>query len=340
MTDQPSRLLLSATAWRAFGDRIAATAPVEPVVYQPGCAPPENLATVELAFLSRDLFEGGTRERLNPDFVGFVDCLRSASALRWLHIFPAGADLWVYKEIMARGVRVTTSAGATAPVVAQTALAGLLALARQLPRCAEAQRRQAWEPLYGPGQPRDLGGQTAVVVGTGPIGQEIGRLCRALGLGTVGVRRNAAGEPPPGFDAAVSYSALHEVLPRADWLILACPLSELTRGLVDATVLSRLPPGARLINVARGQVVDEAALLAALRSGVLDGAMLDVFCQEPLPKDSPFWTLPNVIVTPHSGAASDGAAAAVAAAFIRNFRRWRDKQPLVNEVTAPAGPRP
>jgi phosphoglycerate dehydrogenase-like enzyme len=331
MTGTPLRILLSAATWRDHGARIAATVPVEPVIFEGG-QPPEGCATAEIAFLTRDLFNGGTRDQLSAAFMGFVECMRAAPKLRWLHIFAAGADLWVYQEVAQRGVRLTTSAGATAPMVAQSALAGMLSLSRQMPRCAEAQRRHSWEPIYGAGEPRSLDGQTAVIVGTGPIGQELGRLCGALGLGSIGVRRSAGQEPPPGFDAIVAYDAIAEVLPRADWLILACPLTETTRGLIDAQALSRLPPGAHLINVARGPVVVEEELLAALRSGALAGAMLDVFAQEPLPADSPFGYLPNVIVTPHSAAASDGAAATVARIFARNLSRWHTGQPLLNEV--------
>jgi len=332
MRDNPHRLLISAEAWRGHGPRIAAAAPVDPLLFDGG-GPPTGCADATIAYLSRDLFAGGTRDRLSARFMGFVECLRAAPALQWLHIFSAGADLWVYREFERRGVRITTSAGATAPVVAQSAIAGLLALARQFPRCAEAQRRHSWEPLYGPGEPQSLDGQEAVIIGTGPIGQRIARLCRALGLGTIGVRRTAEGPPPPDFDMAVGYGSLHEVLPRANWLILACPLSDITRGLIDERAFTRLPPGAHLINVARGPVVVEDAMLAALRSGALRGAMLDVFAQEPLPPASPFWDLPNVIVTPHSAAASNGHAAATAAVFAANLSRWQRGEALLNEVT-------
>jgi phosphoglycerate dehydrogenase-like enzyme len=122
------------------------------------------------------------------------------------------------------------------------------------------------------------------------------------------------------------------VLPRTDWLLLACPLSDRTRGLIDAAALARMPAGARLVNVSRGEVVDEPALIDALRSGALAGAYLDVFAHEPLPADSPLWSLPNVIVTPHSAGHSDGNEARVAAIFLDNLRRWVRNQPLVNRV--------
>lgn len=211
-------------------------------------------------------------------------------------------------------------------------IAGLLALARQFPRILEAQRRHAWEPLYGGAEPRDLEGRTALVIGTGPIGREIGRLCRALGLRSIGVRRDPAAGIPPGFDAVAGFAALPELLPQAEWLILACPLTDTTRGLIGARSLALLPRGAHLVDVSRGGVAVEADLVGALRSGQLAGAFLDVFGMEPLPAESPFWDLPNVIVSPHSAAASDGLAARVAAVFCDNLGRWRRGEALRNLV--------
>jgi phosphoglycerate dehydrogenase-like enzyme len=286
-----------------------------------------------VAFLSRDLFVGGTRHRLTPRFVRFVELVLAAPDLRWVQGFSAGTDLHVYGEMLARGLLLTNAAGASARPVAQTAAAALLALARGFPRILEAQRRREWRPLSHDGaEPRDLAGQTALVVGTGPIGQEIGRLCRALGLRTVGVRRNAAAGVPPGFDEATDFAHLSESLPRADWLVLACPLTATTHGLVDARALALLPPGAHLVNVSRGGVVVEDDLLAAFRSGRVAGAFLDVFTAEPLPPDSPFWNCPNVIVSPHSAAASDGLAERVAAVFCDNLGRWRRGEALRNLV--------
>jgi phosphoglycerate dehydrogenase-like enzyme len=130
----------------------------------------------------------------------------------------------------------------------------------------------------------------------------------------------------------VRFEDIHTVLPRADWLLLACPLTDRTRGLVDAAALALLPPGARLVNVSRGEVVDEPALVDALRSGTLSGAYLDVFAHEPLPPDSPLWDMPHVIVTPHTAGHSDGNEARVAALFLDNLKRWNEDQPLLNRV--------
>jgi phosphoglycerate dehydrogenase-like enzyme len=335
---EPLRILLSDTAAERHGDAIrAAAGPGAELVPVPAEEAAADTAGIEVAFLSRDLFVGGTRHRLTPRFTRFVELVLAAPDLRWVQGFSAGTDLHVYQSMLARGLLLTSAAGASAPTVAQTAVAGLLALARGFLRIVESQRRRDWRPLSREGaEPRDLAGQTALVVGTGPIGQEIGRLCRVLGLRTVGVRRDVAAGVPPGFDEATGFAALPDALPRADWLVLACPLTATTRGLFDAAALALLPPGANLVNVSRGGVVVEADLLAALESGRLAGAFIDVFTAEPLPPDTPFWGLPNVIVSPHSAAASDGLAGRVAEVFCGNLGRWRRGEPLLNRVAGGA----
>jgi phosphoglycerate dehydrogenase-like enzyme len=170
------------------------------------------------------------------------------------------------------------------------------------------------------------------VLGTGPIGVEIGRLAQAFGLRTTGMRRDPAAGIPPGFDAVAGFDALPTILPTVNWLVLACPMTETTRGIINAQALALLPEKAHLINVSRGGIVEEDALLAALRSGRLSGAFLDVFALEPLVPESPFWDLPNVIVSPHSAAASDGLPERVAGIFCRSLTRFLAGQPPLNLV--------
>ncbi|MGV3573080.1 MAG: D-2-hydroxyacid dehydrogenase [Ramlibacter sp.] len=322
----PLRILLSASARERLAGDVAAVL---------GAAP-HTLVTVDdgggcdVAFITRDVTGLSTKHEVLPQTAGFYAALQSSPKLRWVHVHSAGADRSVLVELRRRGVQVTTSSGANATIVAHSALAGVLALARHLPQLLAAQRERRWAPLIGSGLPRDLQGQTAVIVGWGPIGQQLGRMLAAVGLDVIAVRNSDA--PVEGVPS-VSYDRLGEVLPRADWLLLACPLSERTRGLVDAAALARLPAGARLVNVARGEVVDEAALIAALRSGQLAGAFLDVFAHEPLPADSPLWTLENVIATPHSAGFSDGNAARVDAMFLENLRRWLAGEGLRNLAT-------
>ncbi|MBI2297317.1 MAG: D-2-hydroxyacid dehydrogenase [Betaproteobacteria bacterium] len=253
--------------------------------------------------------------------------------MKWLHVFNAGVDHPIYTEMLARGVRLTTSSGATAEPIAHTAVTALLMLARGFPRWIDGQRRRAWNPVRFGDIPRDLGGQTALILGIGRIGAEIARLARALELKVIGVRRSPRAPDDP-VDELHPPQRLAELLPRCDWLIIACPLTPETRGLVDAGLIARLPRGARVINVSRGEIVREDALIEALRSGHLAGAYLDVFETEPLPPGSPLWDMPNVLISPHSSSAASGNDERTLGIFLDNFSRWHRGAPLVNEVTS------
>lgn len=281
-----------------------------------------DCARVEAAFFSGDVFPDGSRQ--------FFSAVRKAPKLKWLHAFNVGVDHPIYAELLERGVRVTTSAGTTAEPIAQTAVMGLLALARGFPRWLVAQRDRQWNPERKL-LPPDLKDQTAVIVGLGKIGSEIARLARALGLTVIGIRRS-----PRRAEDLVEVAppaALRGLLARCDWLVLACPLTPETRGMIDAAAIAALPKGARVINVARGEVVDEAALLDALKSGQLAGAYLDVFQAEPLAPESPLWNLPNVLVSPHNAGAARGTELRVLELFLDNLGRWRRGEQLINEVT-------
>ena len=278
-------------------------------------------ADVDIAFISRDVTGLSTKHRVLEPLEAFYVTLRQSPKLAWVHVHSAGADRPIFGELKTRGVRVTTSSGANAQVVAQTALAGILALAREFPRLFDAQRAQTWTPLLGGLLPRDLPGQTAVIVGWGPIGRELAGYLRTLGLNVIAVR--SAATPAADGVETHAFEDLARIAGRADWLVLACPLSDRTRGLVNARVLAAMAPHARLVNVARGEVVAEADLIEALRTKTLAGAFLDVFEHEPLDAASPLWLLPNVIVTPHSAGHSDGNEARVDRIFLDYLREWR-----------------
>lgn len=330
-------VLLSPGVAQTYRNRIAdiarrAGASLDIVVCPPDAAPPDAHRTIEVAFYSRDVWEGCDKTFINVPTRIFFEVVDRADRLRWLQVTSAGADLPMYRPSLARHVRVTTSSGSNAEPIAQTVIACVLSLARGLPHWLAAQRNREWSPLRGAQQPHDLRGQTAVIVGTGPIGREIARLLHAVGLRTVGVRRSAQHTAP--FDEVTTYGRIDHVLPRADWLVIACPLTEATAGLVDARRLALLPPGARFVNIARGEIVEEPALIAALRDGRLAGAYLDVFAVEPLPVDSPLWTLPNVVVTPHNASASDGNHVRGVEIFLRNLDAYLQGRPLENEVAA------
>ena len=320
---QPLRILMSQAAAREHAAAVA-----ECMAGRPHLLVSEGDA--DIAFVSRDVTGLSTKHQLEPATRAFHDTLLAAPSLRWVQIHSAGADRPVYLQLHERGVTVTTASGANADVVAQTVVAGLLALARRFPQLMAAQREKRWASLMGGALPRDLSGQQATIVGWGPIGQHVGRLVEAFGL-KVAVVRSAASAPGV-VPRALAFEQLHQLLPTTDWLVLACPLSDRTRGLVGAEALALLPPGAHLLNVARGEVVDETALVEALRDGRLGGAFLDVFRHEPLPQESPLWSMPNVIATPHSAGISDGNADRVADIFLANLRRRLAGEPLVNAV--------
>jgi phosphoglycerate dehydrogenase-like enzyme len=254
---------------------------------------------------------------------------------------------------------VTTSAGANAQNVAVTAVAGLLALSRRFPLLMAAQAQQRWAPLVGEAMPPDLAGQRVVIVGWGPVGQAIARGLLAFDLQVRVVRRQAGraffdGATPGSADTpagtpvgqgartqaeglpASAYTELVDGVRDAHWLVLACPLTPLTERLVNAQVLAAMPRGAGLINVARGEVLDEPAFIDALQTAHLGGAHLDVFNHEPLPSDSPLWRLPGVIITPHAAGHSTGNRARVAGIFLDNLGRWLQGEALRNVVPSTA----
>ena len=317
MTQAPTRLLLSHAAARNLSIQIGEALGGMPWTR---VSPDETSVDFDAAFVSRDVTGLSTKHDVKPATQAFYDALLAAPSLRWVHVHSAGADRPVYVALRQRGVRITMSSFANAHVVAHSALAGILALARHLPTLIAAQREHRWTPVFASGLPRDLQGQAAVIVGWGPIGQRMGSLLQALGL-RIAVARQS-GLPAGEGIATVRYARLHEVLPGTDWLVLCCPLSDETHELVDGAALSRLPPTAHVINVARGDIIDEGALTAALAGGAIAGAYLDVFAHEPLPAISPLWDLPNVIVTPHCAGLSDGNEERVARMFLEELRRW------------------
>ena len=326
----PTTLLLSAHALATWGERIRAAATdlafltAEDAAALPGPCP------ADIAFMTREVTGRSSKNNPTTELARFEALARSAPRLKWLQTHPAGAERVFYTELRARGVKVTTASGATATTVAHSTLGAIIALNRRFTLLADAQRRHAWEPRLGAASPRDLAGQQAVVVGLGPIGQKLAQLLKALDMRVTGVRRTP--EPVPPCDRTIAYGDLAAALPTADWLILCCPASPLTRGLANARTLALLPRGAHLVNVARGEVAVERDVIGALQGGQLAGAYLDVFEKEPLDPASPLWDLPNVIVSPHTASHSLGQNEAILAIFLDNLARWREGRPLRNDV--------
>jgi len=312
-------ILVSEAVEARFGAAITTAAPGRPHVVLAGDHLHGDAAGVEIAFFSGDLFPARSR--------AFWRSLRGCPRLRWLHSFSAGVDHPVFQQLIDAGVLVTTSAGANAVTVAEGTMLAILALARDLPRFVDAQRRHAWEPRDVEG----LGGAVLGVVGLGHIGLHVARLGAAFGMRVVGLRRRPDGDEPCETWAL---SRLPELLPLVDYLVLALPLVEETRGMVDAAALARMRPSARLVNVGRGELVDETALVDALSGRRLAGAALDVFATEPLPAESPLWSLPNVLVTPHVAGSDPRNDAGVADVFLDNLARFERGETLRNRAGA------
>ena len=219
--------------------------------------------------------------------------LATMGNIRWVHCTGAGVDSWLYPEELSRQILLTRSSESFGPMIAEWALARALAFAQQIVDLAQCQRLHRWTPRDIP----TLSGTKAVVVGTGDVGTHVGRLFGALGCRVYGVSRSGDGDASV-FSAMAQVSALRDMAAIADWLIVTLPLTEATRGLIGRDVM-RTCRGAVLINAGRGAVVDEAAITEALDTGWLKGAALDVFQEEPLPLDSPFWQDTRVMVSPH-----------------------------------------
>jgi phosphoglycerate dehydrogenase-like enzyme len=183
----------------------------------------------------------------------------------------------------------------------------------------------------------ELAGRRALVVGLGAVGRTIARRLAALDVEVWGIRRSAHGTEPEGVARMLPFEGLARALPETDAVVLACPLTEQTQRLIGAAELEALPPHAVLVNVARGEVVDERALIEALVSGRLRGAALDVVEQEPLPAESPLWDLPNVLISPHSASTVERENERIVELFIENLRRWLDRRPLLNQFDRSRG---
>jgi len=287
-------------------------------------------ADADICFVSREITGNSTKQNILPDTQYFYDALRASKTLRWIQVHSAGADRQIFLDLIARGVTLTTSSGASASLVAQTALTGLLSLSRRFPQLAAAQRAHIWAPFFKTGLPPDLEGQTALIVGWGPIGQKLGAWLGALGLNIIVVRQSAQSSIEGA--RVISFSDFATNLPQADWLVLACPLTTQTTNLVSENALSLMKPSAHIINISRGAVIDEPAMIEALTNGRLAGAYLDVFAQEPLAAESPLWDLPNVIATPHTAGFSDGILQRMSQMFIQNLKNWHAGTPLFNVV--------
>jgi phosphoglycerate dehydrogenase-like enzyme len=263
-----------------------------------------------------------------------------APRLRWVHSTAAAvANLLPLDEFAARGIIVTNSRGIQAVPIAEHVMGGLLVLARRFNVMFDAQRDRRWiqNELTRDAWPWSLQGRKMTILGLGTIGQEVARRAHAFGMSVTGIRRRLEQPVPPFVERMVGPDRLHDALPGCDVLVISAPFISGTDGLIGAREIALLNAGAIIINVARGKIVDEAALIAAIQSGHLGGAVLDVFEREPLDRASPLWGLPNVIISPHSAGVRPDHWDEVIDLFSENLRRFQRGEPLLNMVNCDAG---
>jgi phosphoglycerate dehydrogenase-like enzyme len=341
-----TQVLIASPLEAELAARIQDADPRAEVLYQPDLLPPARWAADHRGDPAFERDAGGEarwRALLDRAEVllgipgdsaeGLAEAVNGLPGLRWVHATSAGAGEQVRKaglpaEALER-VAITTSSGVHAKPLAEFAVLGLLVVAKELPRLVEQQRARAWPEVHTP--LRELSGQTLFLVGLGEIGREVARLGKALGMRTVGFRRTE-GPPPDGVDEVHGPQRLTELAGQADAMVVSLPMTEQTAGLIDRATIERLPASCIFVNVGRGGVVDEPALIDALRDRRIAGAVLDVFATEPLPADSPLWTLPNVLVTPHAAALSARENERITELFSDNLRRYLDGRPLRNVV--------
>jgi phosphoglycerate dehydrogenase-like enzyme len=289
-------------------------------------------------------------------FTPFIDrdVFPRATRLRWVQSPAVGVGGLMFPELLASDVVLTSARGIRARAIAEHILGVTIALARRLPVAIRAQAEHRWaqDELEGAAvDVRTLQGQRLGIVGLGAIGLELVTIAAPFGFRITAIRRRppvpgahersaGVGEPagvPPGVDAVWPPARLHDLLAQSDVVVLALPHTPETKRLIGRRELDVVKRGAFLVNIARGKLIDDEAVIEALRDGRLGGAALDVFSQEPLDASSPYWDMPNVIVTPHSSGALHDYWTPLVALFSENLRRFERGEPLLNVVDKIAG---
>jgi phosphoglycerate dehydrogenase-like enzyme len=256
-----------------------------------------------------------------------------APKLRWIHSVSVGVESMLTPCVRIRGLTVTNGRGVFDEPIAEYVMTMMLAICRRLPQLIELQRERTWQPI----EAQELGETTIGLLGVGGIGGEVARLAGPFGPRIVAIRRRPDAEPVPGVEVLGGLEAMPELLAMSDFVILALPHTEETDAIIDDDMLAKFKAGAWLINVARGALVDERSLLRALRSGTLGGAVLDTFREEPLPETSPFYRIPNCIVTPHTSWSSAVVLNRTFDVFCDNLRRYRAGEPFDHVVDFATG---
>jgi phosphoglycerate dehydrogenase-like enzyme len=275
-------------------------------------------------------------------FVGYslrANQLKDAKKLKWLHSTAAGVAQLMYPELREAGILVTNPSGVFSVPMAEHAMGLLLALARNFPDSVRQQDKAIWsqQELWDkPQHLSEVNGQVLLIVGYGSIGRELAKRARAFDMRVWGVTRSGEGDEAHA-ERILPVAKLHEALPEADYVVVSAPETVETKHLIGAAELAKMKPAARLINVGRGSLLDEAALICALKSGALGGAAIDVAETEPLPANSPLWKAPNLFITPHTSALSDRLWVRQAALLVELLERWFDGKEMFNQVDLERG---
>lgn len=316
---------------------------------------PDGWELVSVASESEGTGDGSTR--VSPEvlaalpgahvYVGYgiaPEILEHGDSLRWVHTGSAGVGSSLSLEMLGSDVVLTNSAGIHGPPMAETVLGMILHFARGFDFAVEAKRERAWHnaPFYEAESPvRELGQSTVGIIGFGGIGREVGDRVLALGARVLGLKRRPPDESSaaatPGVEIVHGDEGLASLAVESDYLVVTAPYTEATRGLVSRELLGRMKRGAVLINVSRGALVDEVALVEALRDGRLRGAALDVFQKEPLPSDHDLWDLPNLLITPHVSPVTRGFWRREVDLIVENIGHLVAGRPLRNVVDKQAG---
>jgi D-2-hydroxyacid dehydrogenase (NADP+) len=290
-----------------------------------------------------DAWDRDAIRRLLPEadvaFTPFVDrdVFASATRLQWVQSPAVGVGSLMFPELLASRVVLTSARGIRARSIAEHVLGVTIALARRLPAALRAQAAHQWAQEALETEARPLQGQRMGIVGLGAIGGEVARLAAPFGFRLSAIRRRADQPRPDGVEAVWTPDRLPALLSQSDVVVLAAPHTPETKRLIGRAEIDGMRPGALLINVARGKLIDDEALIAALRDGRLGGAALDVFSEEPLAPSSAYWDLPNVIITPHTSGAMQDYWTPLVALFSENLRRFEKHAPLLNVVDKVAG---
>jgi glyoxylate/hydroxypyruvate reductase len=343
MTDKPT-IVIGSYLEPGLADRIKAAEHAGRVIYEPDLLPVPRYQCDhtgprrDLSAADLDRWRSLTAEAdvfFDFDWLDPAGMAAHAPQLRWIQATSAGIGGFMRRTgLDGSGLAVTTAGGIHAVPLAEFALTGALYFTKGVPDLRQRQQARHWERYTT----RQLGGQRALVVGLGGIGRQVTASFAALGVQVWGLGRDGGRyDGIDGLTRVIGKNQLDDALPGTDVLVLCCPLTPQTEGLIGRDQLALLPPHAVLVNISRGQVVDQDALIDALTAGRLGGACLDVFTPEPLPESSPLWGMDNVLVSPHSASTVAGENAALTDLFLDNLARFAEERPLRNRYKPDRG---